>query len=269
MKNLKKEHNLIRQNEKNVQHSQKHDANLQKNSTLYFQVGLILCLLAVYSALEMRFESTNLASIENSVVPEFEDYTLDQKKYVIEDAVKTDQPQKKEQPKELLDIKDVPDDTPDEKITKNIVTETNVKTKPIDLNPDELNVDEPEEEIEKFFNVNLVEQVPIYPGCESETTNNGRKKCLSEKLSSLVRKKFDTGLGSDLGLKEGIQKIYVNFRVDKNGNVQILKTRAPHQDLEDEAKRVVSKIPQMKPGKQGGKEVSVLYTLPIIFQVRY
>ena len=269
MKNLKKEHNLIRQNEKSVQHSQKHDANLQKNSTLYFQVGLILCLLAVYGALEMRFESTDLAIVENSVVPEFEEYTLDQKKYVVEDAVKTEEPQPKEQPKELIDLKEVPDDTPDEKITKNIVTETNVKTKPIDLNPDDLNVDEPEEEIEKNFNVNLVEQVPIYPGCESETTNNGRKKCLSDKLSKLVRKKFDTGLGSELGLNEGIQKIYVNFRVDKAGNVQILKTRAPHQDLEEEAKRVVSKIPQMKPGKQGGKEVSVLYTLPIIFQVRY
>lgn len=268
MKNLNKEHGLIRQNEKSVQQSQKHDANLQKNSTLYFQVGLILCLLAVYGALEMRFESTNLASIEDSVVPKFEEYTLDQKTYVIEDAVKTEEQQQKEQPKELIDLNEVPDDTPDEKITKNIVTETNVKTKPIDLNPDDLNVDEPEEEIEKFIDVNLVEQVPIYPGCENETTNNGRKKCLSEKLSALVRKKFDTGLGSELGLNEGIQKIYVNFRVDKAGNVQILKTRAPHQDLEEEAKRVVSKIPQMKPGKQGGQEVSVLYTLPIFFNVR-
>jgi len=49
----------------------------------------------------------------------------------------------------------------------------------------------------------------------------------------------------------------------------VLQTRAPHKLLEDEANRVVNKIPQMKPGKQGGQEVSVLYTLPIIFQVRY
>ena len=76
MKNLNKEHNLTRQNENKVQHSQKHDANLQKNSTLYFQVGLILCLLAVYGALEMPFESTNLAVIEESVEPVFEEYTL-------------------------------------------------------------------------------------------------------------------------------------------------------------------------------------------------
>lgn len=268
MKNIKKEHNLSGQNEKSVQYSQKQAVNLQKNATLYFQVGLILSLLAVYGVLEMRFESTDLASIEHDVIPEFEAYTLDQNKYVIEDAIKTDVPKQKEQPKELIDLNKVPDDTLDEKITKNIVTETNVKTKPIDLNPDDLNVDEPEEEIEKFIDVNLVEQVPIYPGCETETTNDGRKKCLSNKLSALVRKKFDTGLGSDLGLKAGIQKIYVNFRINKLGNVEVLQIRAPHKLLEDEANRVVSKIPKIKPGKQGGQDVSVLYTLPIFFNVR-
>lgn len=268
MKNLKKEHNLTRQNEKNVQHSQKHDANLQKNSTLFFQIGLILCLLAVYGALEMRFESENLAIKTDPVEVEFEAYTLDQKKYVIEQAVETDEPQQKEQPKEIIKIDKVPDDTDEKEITKKIVTETVVKTKPKNLNPNDFTVDKPDEEIEKFIDVNLVEQVPIYPGCERETTNDGRKKCLSDKLSKLVRKKFDAGLGSELGLNEGIQKIYVNFRIDKTGNVQILNTRAPHKLLEEEAQRVVNQIPQMQPGKQRGEEVSVLYTLPILFKVQ-
>ena len=51
----KKNHELIRQNEKIVKKPHKHDANLQKNSTLYFQIGLLLCLLASYGALEMNF----------------------------------------------------------------------------------------------------------------------------------------------------------------------------------------------------------------------
>ena len=51
-------YNIIRQNDKNVTTSQKHDLNLQKNTTLYFQIGLILCLLAVFGLLEMRFETT-------------------------------------------------------------------------------------------------------------------------------------------------------------------------------------------------------------------
>ena len=92
MKNLKKEHNLIRQNEKSVQHSQKHDANLQKNSTLYFQIGLILCLLATYGLFEMQFqekkitidvvESNDLATID--VVPEYRVEQVVEKKKVRE-----------------------------------------------------------------------------------------------------------------------------------------------------------------------------------------
>ena len=57
MSNPKKTHELIRQNEQIVKKSQKHDANLQKNSTLYFQVGLIICLFMVYGLFEMKFES--------------------------------------------------------------------------------------------------------------------------------------------------------------------------------------------------------------------
>jgi len=55
MSTPKKSHDTIRQNGQVVQKSQKHDANLQKNSTLYFQVGLIVCLLAAYGLLEMKF----------------------------------------------------------------------------------------------------------------------------------------------------------------------------------------------------------------------
>jgi len=49
----KKNHELVGQNEQNVTKSQKHDLNLQKTSTLYFQVGLILTLLATYGLFEM------------------------------------------------------------------------------------------------------------------------------------------------------------------------------------------------------------------------
>ena len=57
MSNPKKTHELIRQNEQIVKKSQKHDANLRKNSTLYFQVGLIICLLFTYGLFEMTFET--------------------------------------------------------------------------------------------------------------------------------------------------------------------------------------------------------------------
>ena len=74
---------------------------------------------------------------------------------------------------------------------------------------------------------------------------------MSEKLAKLIQKKFDRDLGAELRFKRRIQRIYVNFRINKYGNVEIINTRAPHKDLEKEANRVVDKVPQMKPGKQG------------------
>ncbi len=50
-------HELLRQKERIVKKSQKHVANLQKNSTLYFQVGLIICLLFTNVLFEMYFET--------------------------------------------------------------------------------------------------------------------------------------------------------------------------------------------------------------------
>lgn len=96
MNNSKKSHDFVRQNEKNVKKSQKHDANLQKNSTLYFQVGLILCLLASYGALELSFTS-NGSSYELPKQEVKEDYV-----YVMPDfeIIKDVQPKKMQVTKE-------------------------------------------------------------------------------------------------------------------------------------------------------------------------
>jgi len=45
--------------------------------------------------------------------------------------------------------------------------------------------------------------------------------------------------------------------------------RSNHPALDKEAKRVLNKIPQMKPGYQGVKPVGVIYTLPITYEARY
>ena len=89
---------------------------------------------------------------------------------------------------------------------------------------------------------------------------------MSEKIGRLVQKKFNTGLASEHGLS-GLQRINVQFKIDANGNITEILTRAPHPSLEKEAERVTSKIPQMKPGLQRAKPVSVVYNLPIVFKV--
>jgi len=111
-----------------------------------------------------------------------------------------------------------------------------------------------------------VENVPIFPGCE-KGNNAKRSKCMSEKISKFVQKRFNTKLARNLGLS-GRQRISVIFKIDKLGDVVGVRARAPHPKLEDEAIRVINLLPKMKPGMQLGQAVIVPYSLPIIFEVK-
>ena len=257
----KKNHELDRQNEKNAKKSQKQDVNFQKNSTMYFQIGLILCLLATYFFMEMKFltpEPFNLndgGKVEIAKVFNMPDYKI------YKEPIKKAKP-KVERKKVVLtnNITKVKNDFKFIEPQKQIITsQQNTTDKPV--NPVVY-----KKPVKESININFVEQVPIYPGCEGLSTNKESKLCMSLKISKLVQRKFNTSLGEELGLT-GKQKIDVEFKIDQYGNVSGIRSRASHSKLENEAKRVVSKIPQMKPGQQQGKNVSVMYNLPITFQV--
>jgi protein TonB len=90
---------------------------------------------------------------------------------------------------------------------------------------------------------------------------------MSKKIEKFVRRKFNSDLAGDLGLS-GKQRISVIFKIDKNGNVTGVRSRAPHPRLEKEAARVINMLPKMKPSRQRGKSVVVQYSLPITFLVQ-
>ncbi|MGI0105192.1 M56 family metallopeptidase [Salinimicrobium sp. WS361] len=112
----------------------------------------------------------------------------------------------------------------------------------------------------------VVEELPVFPGCESFETREKKAKCITQKINQFVNTNFNTSLGKELGLT-GLNRIYVQFKIAKNGVVEVLGARAPHPALEEEARRVVNLLPKMTPGKQRGEEVGVLYSLPISFMV--
>tara|TARA_R110002051_G_scaffold325820_1_gene431705 strand:- start:24978 stop:26441 length:1464 start_codon:yes stop_codon:yes gene_type:complete len=112
----------------------------------------------------------------------------------------------------------------------------------------------------------LIEKVPVYPGCESSGDNAVAKKCMSQSLTAFVIDNFNADIGSEVGLS-GINKIFVQFKINKDGKVVDVKSRAPHPALEKEAERVIAMLPQMQPGMQQGEAKSVLYSLPIAFKI--
>ena len=112
----------------------------------------------------------------------------------------------------------------------------------------------------------VVEEVPVFPGCESLSSNEERRECMSEKISQFVGKNFNMKVAKENGLK-GVNRVYVQFKIDKNGEITDLNARAATPELEAEGKRAVKNLPKMKPGQQKGKDVGVLYSLPIKFEI--
>ena len=110
----------------------------------------------------------------------------------------------------------------------------------------------------------VIDKVPTFPGCEESTD---LKMCFQEAITKHIISNFKSDVSKGLGLDKGTSKIFAMFTIDKDGNVTNIRTRAPHEKLNDEAKRVLEALPKMKPGEHSGKAVSVKYSLPIAFKV--
>ena len=111
----------------------------------------------------------------------------------------------------------------------------------------------------------IIENAPVFPGCEG--TQEELRKCLQENIAKHVNRNFNADLAKNLGLSPGVKRIFVMFKIDKEGNITEAKSRAPHESLADEALRVVNSLPKMIPGTYKGEEVGVMYSLPIAFKI--
>ncbi len=116
-------------------------------------------------------------------------------------------------------------------------------------------------------NINSVEFVPVFPGCESMGTNEERKQCLSDKIRSFIARKFNSDEFSYLDSGSSF-RIDVQFMINSEGEITEIRSRAPERSLELEAERVIGLLPNIKPGMQGNKPVNVLYRVPIKFNAQ-
>jgi len=112
----------------------------------------------------------------------------------------------------------------------------------------------------------LIQEAPLFPGCEKKKGAKARKECMNEKIKKFVNRKFDTSLGAEYGLS-GVQKLFVQFKISKTGDIVDVKARGPHPALQKEAQKVINSLPKMKPARQRNRPVGVIYTLPIVFRV--
>jgi|SRR5690606_28022533 len=109
-----------------------------------------------------------------------------------------------------------------------------------------------------------LDRFPAFEECEGD--NIELRNCFNTKLGEIVGKYFNTDLAGLYGLT-GKQKIEVQFIIDKEGYFTGITAKGSHPALEEEAIRIISRIPKILPGEKDGRGVGVSYLLPIIFKV--
>ena len=106
-----------------------------------------------------------------------------------------------------------------------------------------------EEDDEEFFMV--VENMPEFPGGDL-----GLMKYIQKNIKY-------PAIAKEYNIK---WKVFIQFIVDKTGSVINVKVvRVVDKNLDAEAVRVIKSLPKYKPGKQRGKPVRVMFTVPINF----
>lgn len=124
--------------------------------------------------------------------------------------------------------------------------------------------------VKEIFEV--VEQMPRFPGCEDMAGNNDAKKqCAEQKMMQWIYSQIRyPNQARDLSI-EGTAVI--SFVVNENGEiVDITVRKKVGGGCEEEALRVINKMAQMPEkwtaGRQGNKNVSVRYNLPVRFKLK-
>lgn len=231
-------------------------SDVSRNSSIYFAVGLALMLLVTNLTINYKtYDKSDIALDGLNLDDELEEEVIVVQEIVIPPPV-IPPPVIPEEIEEVEDEEDI-----EETIIESTETEQDAEIADVE----DVVVDAVEEDLEVPFSV--IENVPVFPGCEKKKGNVAKRDCMSEKIKKFVNKKFNTDLAGDLGLT-GRQRISVFFKIDKTGNVVGVGARAPHPGLAKEAKRVIGLLPKMQPGRQRGKSVIVPYSLPILFQVQ-
>ncbi len=231
-------------------------SNLENYSKLFMQLGLVLALFVTYVAIENKTYDKTYGDLGSaSMASEIEEETIELKIEPPKPKPNTPPPPAPERMEIVEDEKEV-----EETVIESTETDESEAVEIEDI----VEVEE-EEDFNEDVPFSIIEEVPIFPGCKG--TKAQKKACLNKKLRKHVQRYFDAELANELGLSPGKKKIYVQFKIDKDGSITGINARAPHPRLKKEAIRIAKKIPKMKPGRQRGRAVRVGYTLPITFNV--
>lgn len=219
-------------------------ANLENKKTMAILIGLVLALGIMFIAFE--WSKNEIKVYDDAIQGEFvEDEEM------IEVTFRNETPPPPPPPIQetvLSDIIDIRDDKEDVQ-TKDFDSEDDKNKQVVIQAPIAAPVEDPEE---NRIHV-VVERMPEFPGGEA---------AMNQFISRNIRYPV-------IAQENGIQgRVVVQFVVNTDGKiVDVEVVRGVEESLDKEAVRVIKAMPPWNPGRQGGKNVRVKYTLPIRFRI--
>ena len=219
-------------------------ADLERGKGTSLLIGFVIALGVMFVALEWTQREVE----DNSDLYTARDVSLN------EEMIPITLPEKKTVPPppaavtkaEIIEI--VEDDAD---IEEDIMASTEDNVEWVDLDDYDVVEVEPEPEEEEIFMV--VEDQPEFPGGTAALLEYLRKNI---KYPAICRENNIQG------------RVLVTFIVNKDGAIvepEVVKSVNP--SLDKEALRVISTMPNWKPGSQRGKPVRVKYTVPVNFRL--
>ncbi|PCE63154.1 energy transducer TonB [Sediminicola luteus] len=233
------------------------NVDLNRNSGLYFVIGLTLVLFLTWRALELKTYDKEIV-VEN--VLDAEDVTIEE--VPITQTIKTPPPPPPVAAPQVIEIVEDLEDI-EETVIESTEADQDAVVSDVVVDVDDVEVGESFEEISVPFSI--IEDVPIFPGCE-KGDNEAKRACFKKKIQEHIAKNFEyPGMAKELGIQG---RVFVLFTINSQGHVSGVKSRGPDKLLTKEAERIIGLLPKMKPGKQRGRPVKVPYSIPITFKLK-
>lgn len=95
---------------------------------------------------------------------------------------------------------------------------------------------------------------PVWPGCEG---SEDQAECFNEKLSAHVREHYEYPMKDNEYIRGQVK---VSFDINEKGEVVVKSVEGPEPLVNEAAREMLEKIPDMKPGTLNGKPDSRNFT---------
>ena len=222
-------------------------ADLENKKLLFREIGLVVTLLVVLASFEYKTYEKNVSTLadNNAVI-------IEEEMIPITNETHPPPPEMPKIPVVSDDIIIVDDDV--EITTELIINTEDDKNLGVEIRE---YVQGREEEVieEEEIPFVMVEEKPKFMGGDENTFT----KWVAERL-----------VYPEIAKENSVQgRVILQFRVNTDGSVSdVTVVSGVDPSLDKEAVRVVSSSPKWTPGRQRNKAVRVVYTFPVIFQLR-